>query len=338
MRFEVVVNGGAGSVDEADDSSEVAAIEEAFEAAGASAHAQVAAPEDFQDVIQRIWSGEDGDRPDAVVIAGGDGTVACAAQVALEHDVVLAVLPMGTFNHFAKDLAMPTELTEAAAAIVGGEIRHVDVAEVNDRTFVNNAALGLYPTLVAIREQITDRRGWGKVRAVPVASGRALRSFPLHRLDLRGEGFGRQHVRTPLVFIGNGIYDNASGGVHRRAGLTDGCLGVSVAHVVSRFGLIRLILRTLLAGSSKARELDVSETPALTIDSRARRLRVGLDGEVTWLETPLRFRTRAGALAVLAPPVAVPAVGPEPVGHPVSSEEAITGEHSAVGAEGGSQR
>ena len=330
MHFEVVVNGGAGSVDEADDESEEAAIAEAFEAAGATAHVVVIAPEDLQGTVERLWAGDD--RPDAVVIAGGDGTIGSAAGAAAEHDVVVAFLPLGTFNHFAKDLAMPMDLGEAAAAIVSGEVRSVDIAEVNGRTFVNNAVLGVYPTMVSIRERITDQRGWGKVRAVPVAAWQAMRTFPLHRLDLSGDGFGRQHVRTPLVFVGNGIYDNATGGVHRRADLTGGCLGVSVAHVVSRFGLVRMILRTLTAGSAKARELDVTETADLTVRSRGRHLRVGLDGEVARLETPLRFCSRPGALRVLAPAPPPPEQGTEPVDHAVSPREAITGSTPAVDA------
>lgn len=323
MQFEVLVNGGAGSVDEADDASEVAAIEEAFEAAGATVNVQVVAPEDLQGEMKRLWATDD--RPDAVVVAGGDGTIGCAAETAVNLDLDLAILPLGTFNHFAKDLGMPTDLTEAAAAIVGGEVRQVDVAEVNGRVFVNNATLGVYPTMVALRERIADQRGWGKVRAVPVAAWRAFRSFPLHRLDLSGEDLGRQHVRTPLVFVGNGIYDNATGGMARRVSLTDGRLGVSVAHVVSRWGLVKMVLRSLLSGSSKVRDLDVSETAELTVSTRAKRVRVGIDGEVTWLETPLRFQSSPGALRVLAPAPPPPEEGTEPVDHAVSPEEAVKG-------------
>lgn len=298
-----------------------AAIAEAFEAAGAQVHTQVVAPEDFQSTITALW--DVADRPEAVVVAGGDGTVGCAAAVAAGTDLVLGVLPLGTFNHFAKDLGMPTELEAAAAALVDGVVREVDVAEVNGRVFVNNSALGMYPTMVAIRDRIRDKRGWGKVRAVPVAAWRAWRSFPLHRLDLTGDGIHRRRVRSPLVFIGNGVYDNASGGVHERVELTEGRLGVSVARVISRWGLVRMLVRTWASGSSKARELDVSEVSELTVDSRTESIRVSLDGEIDWLELPLHYRTRPGALHVLAPAGESP--GAEPVDRPVTPDEAVKG-------------
>lgn len=299
MRVEVLVNGGAGSVDQADDAGEVAAIEAAFADAGVEARARVIAPEDFQTVIAEAWAGDD--RPDAIVVGGGDGSVSCAAAVAAGTDIVLGILPLGTLNHFARDLGLPTGLAEAAMALARCEVRAVDVAEVNGRTFVNNSVLGVYPAMVAMRDRIRDKRGWGKVRAVPVAAVRTLRDLPLHRLDLEGDGYQRSHVRTPFVFIGNGYYDNDGVGVHTRADLGDGLLGVGVARVVSRWGLVRTLFRALVSGADNARDLDVVELPELTIKSRTKRLRVALDGEICWLELPLRYRCRPGVLRVLAP-------------------------------------
>ncbi len=302
MRLHVLVNGGAGSVDEADGAAQRAAITDAFAAAGATVEVSDVTPEDLPDEVCRIWEADD--RPDAVVVAGGDGSVSCAAGVAVETDVVLGVLPLGTFNHFAKDLGLPADLEGAAAALVAGEVRQVDVAEVNGRIFVNNSALGVYPAMVEIRDEIRDRRGWGKVRAVPVAAFHVFRDLPTHRLDLSGSGgFHRSRVRTPLVFVGNGVYDNASGGLAARDALVDGCLGVSVARVVSRWSLVGTVVRALVSGAESARDLDHVEVAELTVRSRARRVRVALDGEVTWVDLPLRYRTRPGALRVLAPRV-----------------------------------
>lgn len=304
MHFHVLVNGGAGSVDDGDGDGEAqrTAIADAFAAVGATAEVADVTPDRLPDEVCRIWEGDD--RPDAVVVAGGDGTVSCAAGVAVETDVVVAVLPLGTFNHFAKDLGLPTDLDAAVAALVAGEVRQVDVAEVNGRIFVNNSTLGVYPAMVTIRDQIRDRRGWGKIRAVPIAAVHVLRDFPMHRLDLAGSGgFHRPRVRTPFVFVGNGVYDNPSGGLAARDALGDGCLGVSVARVVSRWSLVGMVVRALVWGADSARDLDHVEVAELTIRSRARRIQVALDGEVTWMDLPLRYRTRPGALRVLAPPV-----------------------------------
>jgi diacylglycerol kinase family enzyme len=286
-----------------EEAGQVADIEAAFVAAGAAAVVSTVAPADLPDEVCRIWEADD--RPDAVVVAGGDGTVNCAAEVAVETDVVLGVLPLGTFNHFAKDLGLPTDLEGAAAALAAGEVRHVDVAEVNGRFFVNNSALGVYPAMVEIRDRIGDEQGWGKVRAVPVAAYRVLRDLPSHRLDLSGPGeYRRIRVRTPLVFVGNGVYANPGGGIAARDNLADGVLGVAVARAVSRWGLVGTIVRALVAGAENTRDLDSIELSELTVTSRSRRIQVARDGEVDWFDLPLHYRSRPGALRVRAPPAA----------------------------------
>jgi len=306
VRFEVLINGGAGSVDEDHENQEVAAIQEAMARAGAEARVRMVDPEELPGLVREVWDGDQ--RPDAVLVAGGDGTVNCAASVAVGTDVVIGVLPLGTFNHFAKDLGVPEGLDEAVAALVSSEVRAVDVGEVNGRVFVNNSLLGFYPDLVTARDQAREHRGWGKVRAVPVAATQVMRKFPLHRLALSGPGYDRPRTRAPFVFIGNGVYDNANFGVHERADLVDGVLGVSVARVVSRWGLVRTVVRALVSGSDRARDLDVVELPELTVRSHTKRMRVSLDGEVCWLDLPLQYRCRPKALNVLAP---VPPVDPE---------------------------
>jgi len=299
MFVRVLVNGGAGSVD--DEERRTAEIRDAFDAAGADRVAvDVVAPEEIDATITGWWAADP--RPDVIVVAGGDGTVNGAAAVAAGTDIVLSVLPLGTFNHFAKDLGLPDDVAGAARAIVAGEVRAVDVAEVNGQVFVNNSALGMYPAMVAIRDEIRDSRGWGKVRAVPVACARVLRDLPVHRLDLRGSGgFARDRVRTPFVFVGNGRYDNGDGGTFERGSLGDGVLSVVVARATTRRRLVGVALRAVVAGTRRAGDLDRIDLDELTVDGRPRRLRVARDGEIGWCDLPLRFRCRPGALRVRAP-------------------------------------
>ncbi|MBX3313654.1 MAG: diacylglycerol kinase family lipid kinase [Actinobacteria bacterium] len=298
MRAHVLVNAGAGSVDGPD--AVVERIVDAFAATGAEATVAAIDPDGFADAVLSSWSADP--RPDVVVVAGGDGTVNCAAAAAAGTDVVLSVLPMGTFNHFAKDLGLPDDLEGAAAAIVGGEVRRVDVGEVNGEVFVNNSALGVYPTMVAERDRIRDARGWGKVRAVPLASLHVLRDLPVHRLDLVGsDGFERRRVRTPFVFIGNGRYDNGSGGAPERQALDDGRLQLAVTRATSRLGLVRAVVGALVKGAGQTRDLDLVELEAITVSGRSRRLRVARDGEIGWVTLPLRYRCRPGALLVRSP-------------------------------------
>jgi diacylglycerol kinase family enzyme len=306
---DVLVNALAGSVDGLGGSEELErTIVDAFAAAGGRAVVHLVEPQDLVDELLACWGASP--QPRAVVVAGGDGTVGGIAAAAAEHGVVLGVLPLGTFNHFAKDLGMPTDLAGAAAALVGGEVRRVDLAEVNGRAFVNNSVLGTYPEMVAVRDQVRERRGWGKVRAVPVAALAVARRFPLHRLDLEGPGYRRARVRTPLLFVGNGVYDNGVGGQPERGSLDDGLLGVAVARATTRLGFLRSVLRALVRGADAVGELETVELGELVVRIRSKRVRVAFDGEVDQLVPPLRYRVRPGVLQVLAPTVAAAPVGP----------------------------
>src|SRR4029079_17329759 len=101
------------------------------------------------------------DRAGIVVAAGGDGTVSGVAGALAGTSRVLGVLPVGTLNHFAKDLAIPLDLEGAVATIAGGRVASVDVGQVHDRVFVNNASIGVYPSIVETREELR-RAGHGK--------------------------------------------------------------------------------------------------------------------------------------------------------------------------------
>lgn len=275
-------------------------ITAAFAAVGVDAAVEPVDPRQLPAAIGLLWA--EADRPDAIVVAGGDGTVGNAAGAVAGTDVVLGVLPTGTFNHFAKDLGIPVELAAAARALAGSAVRSIDVAEVNGRTFVNNAVLGVYPEMLRARDRLRDRRGWGKVRAVAVASAAVLRLFPTHRVDISGPGgVVRRGVRTPLLFVGNGVYANAGIGLPARGSLTDGVLGLAVTRATTRRGLVRVGLHSLRRGGDAPGDVESIELPELTVAARTRTLRVGVDGELAVLATPLRFRVRPGALRVLVP-------------------------------------
>jgi diacylglycerol kinase family enzyme len=297
-RVVAFVNASAGSVD--DDAT--AAVKAAFDAADPNLHVRVEAidPAELQDRIRAEWKGSD--RPDAIVVAGGDGTVSSAANAAAGTDIVVGVLPMGTFNHFAGDLGMPDEVAGAARSLVRGTVRTVDVGEVNGRVFVNNSLLGVYPKMVGIRDDVMAHHGWGKVRAVPLAVLHVLRRFPTHRVDLHGNGgFDRKRVRTPMLFVGNGIYESAPGSHPTRTSLDDGTLGVEVARTTTRLGLARSAVQALFRGSAGVDEIDRVSLTDLEVRSKDARLLVAIDGEVEWFSTPLRYRIRPGALHVLGP-------------------------------------
>src|SRR4051812_49788191 len=114
---------------------------------------------------------------EALVAGGGDGTINTAASQLVDGDIPLGVIPLGTLNHFAKDLGIPLELEGAAKVVLDGSVCRVDVGEVNGRVFLNNSSLGMYPAIVRLRDRY--RVGGGsKGIAAPRAGPTAIRRNP----------------------------------------------------------------------------------------------------------------------------------------------------------------
>ena len=239
------------------------------------------------------------DKPRVMVGGGGDGTISAVAAALVGTDTALGVLPLGTLNHFAKDLAIPLDLDGAARVIASGHRVAVDVGDVNGRVFVNNSSLGLYPDMVRDRERQRQRLGRGKWAALAWASITMLRRYPFldAAMSIHGHSHGR---RTAFVFIGNNEYVMEGFDIGSRPRLNGGTLSVYVTHRCGRAGLFLLALRALVGRMRQARDLDALTCHTVTIESRHRRLRVANDGEVVVMETPLRYRVRPGALTVLA--------------------------------------
>lgn len=234
-----------------------------------------------------------------VVAGGGDGTVNAVASAVVGTDKILGVLPLGTLNHFARDLKIPNDLELAARAIVSGRTISVDVGEVNGRIFLNNSSLGLYPTLVREREK-KQKLGSGKWPAFVWAAVSALRRYPFVdvRLSVDGKEFRR---RTPFVFIGNNEYAMERLDIGLRERLDRAQLSLYITPRTGRWGLVRLALRALLGRLREERDFLAMCTAEVRIQTRRKRLRVAFDGEVDILETPLHYRARPGALRVIVP-------------------------------------
>jgi diacylglycerol kinase family enzyme len=236
---------------------------------------------------------------DTLIAGGGDGTINLAASVLVGRDIPLGVLPLGTLNHFAKDLGIPLELEDAVRVILAGVTCQVDVGEVNGRVFLNNSSLGVYPAIVRLRERYRES-GLGKWVAALWASLTVLRRNPFMavRLIVQEEATVR---RTPFVFVGNNEYRMAGLQAGTRDSLTGRRIAVYVLNADRRIGLLRLAWQVLIKGVDQVKELDELTVTAATIETRRVRLQVALDGEVLVLESPLEYRSRAAALRVCVP-------------------------------------
>jgi diacylglycerol kinase family enzyme len=236
-----------------------------------------------------------------IVAGGGDGTVSAVASQLAGTEAVLGVLPLGTLNHFAKDLGMPLRQEEAVAALVAGSVTTVDVGEVNGRIFINNSSLGLYPDIVRDREQRQRRLGHSKWRALAAASMDVLRRYPVLRVQVDVDD-ETHALRTPFLFIGNNEYTMEGFQIGERRALRDGQLALYTAQRTGRFGLLRLALLALFHRLQQARDFHTALTREFVVHSGHGKLRVATDGEVTMMDTPLRYRCRPGALRVITPP------------------------------------
>ena len=235
-----------------------------------------------------------------VVAGGGDGTINAVAAAAIATDTVLGVLPLGTLNHFARDLRIPDDLEGAVRTLAGGRNLRIDAGEVNGRIFINNSSLGLYPSLVHHREQQQMRLGRSKWNALFWASLMMLRRYPL--LRVRVEVNGTELVcRTPLVFIGNNEYSMQGLDIGARERLDAGVLSLYIPRREGRLGLLRIALRALFKRLRRADDFIAFRSTHFTVDTTRRRVRVATDGEVAVTQTPLHYKIRPGALTVRVP-------------------------------------
>jgi diacylglycerol kinase family enzyme len=293
----VIINAGAGT---GHDDERAAELRRKLADAGLDAELTLAAGGDELIAAARRAC-EGGAR--LVVAGGGDGSVNAVASQVVEAgrpDVKFGVLPMGTLNHFAKDLGIPLELDDAIRNLATGVPTRVDVGEVNGRIFLNNSSLGLYPDIVRDREKQQRRLGRGKWPAALWASLAALRRYPFLSIRLEVEGT-RLARRTPFVFIGNNAYTMQGLAIGVRERLDAGALSLYVAQHPTRFGLLRFAFDALRARLGEERDFDVLQAGGFEIDTHRARLRVATDGEVTVMAPPLRYRSRPGALDVLVP-------------------------------------
>ncbi len=290
----VIVNAGSGR---GNDQELVARLARLFEAARLPARIELArGSAEIAAAVKKAVA----ERPRLIVAGGGDGTVSSVAAALVDTDIAFGVLPLGTLNHFAKDLAIPLELADAVAVLVEGRAARIDVGEVNGRIFVNNSSLGLYPDIVRDRERQQKRLGRGKWPALVWATIEALRRYPFLAVRLSIDG-NEAVRRTPFVFIGNNEYRMEGFAIGERSGIDAGRLSLYVAQRPGRWRLLLLALRALTGRLRQARDFDAMLATGIVVQSRRRRLRVATDGEVTVMTPPLAYRVRPAALLVMRP-------------------------------------
>jgi diacylglycerol kinase family enzyme len=253
----------------------------------------------------------------ALGIAGGDGSLAGVAAVAIGRDLAFAPIPFGTRNHFARDAGFDRDDPIAALAAFHGHERRVDVGAVGDRVFLNNVSLGLYASLVHDPRHETKNRVVAVARIVPAALGRSRRP-----LDLSFEVSGqRERRRALVVLVANNDY-----GIHTlaevggRLRLDEGLLHAYVIEAAERHTLLALLARAAAGRLGRNQGFTEWSAPTFRIESRRPQNHAAIDGEPAVLPTPLEFAIKPRALRVLVPapdrPDAAPPYGDSATGAP----------------------
>src|SRR6185369_9538311 len=297
MRIIVLMNQAAGTASKEEISA--ATVEAAFRAAGVDATVEQVEGKAMAARARAVLD----DGFDAIVAGGGDGTVSCVAGVVAGTQTPLGVLPLGTLNHFAKDLGIPADLEGAVRAIAAANVRALDLGEVNGETFINTSSLGFYPPVVQERDRQRKHLRRGKWLAALSALVKVLPRVHALRLTIKVDG-QTLHRTTRLVFAGNNEYRMSLFTQGERKGLDSGLLYLYLVKRPSRLLLLRLALRALFSDAGTTDDFESFSVPSFTIENRRkshRKVLVFLDGEVKSLAPPLLYRARARDLLVLAP-------------------------------------
>ncbi len=235
-----------------------------------------------------------------VVAAGGDGTIRAVAAAVAGSSAHLGVLPLGTFNYFARSIGLPDDLGAAVRVLIDGAPTPWDIGYVNGHAFLNNASLGLYPTILQNRENIYNR--WGRSRIA--AHGSVLLTLAGFRaplaLKVTVDGAVRR-VRTPLVFIAKNPAQLEEIGVDGAEGIREGRFALFIAPDCSRWQLLRYAIRLALRTMAPGRDFELVHGRDILVETARSRMTVACDGEREKMASPFRFELRRDALNVILP-------------------------------------
>jgi len=300
--FYVVMNAGSGH---SETELRKSTIRDVLQEAGRTCHLEVVDDPSKLGEIARHMARQAKENEGIVVAAGGDGTINTVAHEAVQQGCLFGVLPQGTFNYFGRTHGIPEDLADAVRALLDARVTPVQIGMVNDRIFLVNASVGLYPQLLEAREQ--DKRQYGRSRFVAIYSAlkTALGRYRPLRITLDTEGITRK-LRTPTLFVGNNRLQMEQVGMEPLTdAVEDGELAAIAPRSVGKLAMLGLMLRGALGRLGEAENVIAFSFKRLTVKharlSPRKRIKVATDGEVTHMDMPLEFRVVEGRLKLLKP-------------------------------------
>lgn len=308
--LQFVLNAAAGSSD-ADSKREV--IESVLQAQGRCANLHFSSPADLPRVARESAARALSLRT-AVVAVGGDGTLNTVGQAAHATGCIMGVVPQGTFNFFARTHGIPSDLAEAVHALAHAAPAPVQVGAINDRVFLVNTSVGLYPDLLEDREAYKAR--FGRSQWVAFMAGCVTLLRAQRRLRLRIETGGTvRDVQTLTLFVGNNRLQLEQLGAQPQDTIGGtpghGSLAAVVLRPIGTVQMLGLMLQGAMGRLGEAAGVESFEFDRLvvkpTLPQRSSGVKVAFDGEVTRMRAPLDIRVHTRPLYLLKPGTDVPA-------------------------------
>jgi diacylglycerol kinase family enzyme len=240
----------------------------------------------------------------AVVVAGGDGTINAVLQAVLPTRRPFGILPQGTFNYSGRAHGIPLETADAVKSLLTARLKRVQVGMVNERAFLVNASVGLYPEVLQDREEY--KRQFGRHRSVALWSGlmTLLRDHKQLAVEIEHDQ-GREQLRTPSIFVGNNTFQLELVGLDEAEDVKRRRLAVVIVRPVGTPRLLWLAVRGMLGQLGEDDAVRDFAVHAMTVRPLSgvslRGIKVAVDGEVIWCQPPLTFKVAPHPLMLMAP-------------------------------------
>lgn len=247
----------------------------------------------------------------AVVAVGGDGTISTVSQAVHAEGCAMGVIPLGTFNYFARAHGIALDIEQAMQTVLRSEAKPVQVATVNKQVFLVNASLGLYPTLLEDREAYKARFGRSRLVALGATCVTLLRAHRQLRLHIE-RGADAHDVRTTTLFVGNNRLQLAQVGVEiggHLGGSTSthgkGRIAAVMLRSIGTMAMVWLMLRGAMGTLGDADSVESFEFEHMLVKPRLdlgkSKVKVAFDGEVHWMRWPIEFAVSPKPLYLLKP-------------------------------------
>lgn len=254
----------------------------------------------MSNVLERHQTSDRTGYEGVVVAAGGDGTLNAVATKLVDTGLAMGILPLGTFNYVARVLDIPLDLIQAAEVIATGAQRSVHVASVNDRIYLNNASLGLYPLFIQKREMYNQRFGRLPLNAYTSALDVLIRDRKELKLSIKVDDH-LYPVKTPLIFFGNNQLQLREMNLQIAECAAQGRVAGVVLAKSDKTSLFKMLYQLICGALEQAKDVYSFSADRVVVDCKRKKLKIAIDGEIEELTTPLTFTVKKNALTIMVP-------------------------------------